>query len=521
MSTFVRFSKDADHCGRSSLGAAAHLEPSRRLALLLPLFIPAIAIAQSAPTRERTDIALSAASPIAIGETRRLVSRRLGEARELLIATPASYAKGSDRYPLLVLLDGSENFVTVVSAAHALATSGRIPEMIVVGVVNTHRDRDFTPALTQTRDEPPGISQMGGADSFEAFLADELLPSIDDAYRTQPLRILVGHSLGGLLAMHTLATRPALFRMYLTLEPSLWWDARSPVKGVLDMLRSTPALVARLVSVEGMSQEGWRPDWQALRAAAPAAVLTSLVSVDSETHQNLMYRGAYGGLLALFHDYPPVSNHDVSLATLAALETQYARVSRDFGYSVPIPLGVLLDLVDREQNQRRFAAAQHALARARELYPHSRTLPEWQTNLDSMIAGARRLHLEEQKSQIVYAPVTAAGARIVLGRWRSLPNASAPPANFEFRLAGDTLTRSLLVHGIASDGGDLRFPIALVEIHGRTIRFERENRGGGRTVTSLTLSPDGKLRGSDELVGGRPIPAGFVVPKTVLELERF
>ena len=55
-----------------------------------------------------------------------------------------------------------------------------------------------------------------------------------------PLRILVGHSLGGLLAMHTLASRPALFRMYNTLEPSLWWDARSQVAHVLGMLRANP-----------------------------------------------------------------------------------------------------------------------------------------------------------------------------------------------------------------------------------------------------------------------------------------
>jgi hypothetical protein len=309
--------------------------------------------------------------------------------------------------------------------------------------------------------------------------------------------------------------------MYLTLEPSLWWDAREPVQRVLHTLRSTPNLVARLVSVEGTSQEGWRPDWKALRAAAPPGLLTTLVPVDSETHQNLMYRGAYGGLLALFHDYPPASSHDVSLATLPALDAQYARLSRDFGYVVPIPLGVLLDLADREQNQRRYAAAQSALTRARALYPQSQTVREWQANLDSMSAESRRLHLEEQKSLIAYAPVSPADAQFLLGHWRSVSTGTDPAAEFEFRLQRDTLTRTMLVHGIAGDGGDLRFPPSIVELRGRTLRFERENRGGGRVVTTLTLGADGKLRGGDDLVGGRPLPAGFVVPKTVLELERY
>ena len=502
-------------CHRSALAFACGV------AVLVACFESSTAIAQSALPARVASTTLSSGNPIAIGEGRRLFSRRLGEERELLVATPPSYGKGNDHYPVLILLDGSENFLTMVSATRALAVSGRVPEMIVVGVANTRRDRDFTPALERSTNLPPGVSQAGGAEAFEDFLAAELLPALDSAYRTQPLRILVGHSLGGLLAMHTLATRPSLFRMYLTLEPSLWWDARSQVGHVLETLRSTPALVSRLVTVEGTSQEGWRPDWKRLQSSAPPLMLTALVAVDSESHQNLMYRGAYRGLLALFHDYPPASSHDLALATLPALEAQYARMSREFGYPVPIPLGVLLDLADREQNQRRFSSAQKALARARESYPDSKLVQEWQANLDSLIIDARRRHLEEQKSQIEFSPVSVAGARALVGKWRSIPNSTSPAAEIEFQLAGDTLTRSLLVHGIAADGGDLRFPRSLVELQGRTVRFERENRGGGRVVSSLTLGADGILRGSDELVGGSPLPAGFEVPKTILEFRRY
>ena len=488
---------------------------------LVLCFRTAEALAQAAQPARPASTTLSSTTPIAIGESRRIFSRTLGEDRELLVATPLSYGKGKDRYPVLVLLNGSENFLTVVSAVRALSVSGRIPEMIVVGVANTRRDRDFTPALERTTDLPPGVTQAGGADAFDDFLASDLLPSLDSAYRTQPLRILVGHSLGGLLAMHTLATRPSLFRMYLTLEPSLWWDARSQVAHVLEMLRWTPGFVARLVTVEGTSQEGWRPDWQQLRTSAPPLLRTELVAVDSETHQNLMYRGAYRGLLALFPDYPPASRHDIALANLPAVEAQYARMSRDFGYPVPIPLGVLLDLADREQNQRRFKTAQDALTRARDLYPDSRTVLEWQANLDSLIVDARRRHLQEQKSQISFVPVSMADARILVGKWRSIPNSTSPPAEIEFQLVGDTLMRALLVHGIAADGGDLRFPRSLVEVRGHRVRFERENRGGGRTVSSLTLDADGVLRGTDDVVGGSPLPAGFKVPKTILEFRKY
>ena len=37
-------------------------------------------------------------------------------------------------------------------------------------------------------------------------------------------RVLVGASLSGLAATHTLLTQPGLFNRYLIVSPSLWWD---------------------------------------------------------------------------------------------------------------------------------------------------------------------------------------------------------------------------------------------------------------------------------------------------------
>jgi len=55
-------------------------------------------------------------------------------------------------------------------------------------------------------------SLQGGGGKFLDFLRDELIPHIEAKYRTVPFRILVGHSLGGLLALDSLLRRPPIFR---------------------------------------------------------------------------------------------------------------------------------------------------------------------------------------------------------------------------------------------------------------------------------------------------------------------
>jgi uncharacterized protein len=53
----------------------------------------------------------------------------------------------------------------------------------------------------------------------------EIIPFIQNRYAVDSNeRILVGRSLGGLAAVHALLTRPDLFRRYVILSPSIWWD---------------------------------------------------------------------------------------------------------------------------------------------------------------------------------------------------------------------------------------------------------------------------------------------------------
>ncbi len=166
------------------------------------------------------------ANPIVIGETVHIRSSVLNEERELLISKPAGYEAGSDRYPVLYLLDGEAHFRYASGIVQFLAANDRIPKMLVVAIASVsiaRRTRDLTTPSSAEIDKRFALGN-GGADAFLSFIEGELIPFVDRTYRTRPYRVLVGHSLGGLFAIHSLTTKPKLFNAYIAIDPSLQWN---------------------------------------------------------------------------------------------------------------------------------------------------------------------------------------------------------------------------------------------------------------------------------------------------------
>lgn len=483
----------------------------RCLPLLCLIALPLTAAAQ-----------ISNASSVILGTRLSIPSRALNETREVIVATPPGYSQPGSRFPVLFVLDGSENLLTTVSASRALASAGRMPPAIVVAVVNTNRSRDFTPSLVATKELPPEVPATG-ADPFLQFLSTELVPLIDSKYRTYPMRVIIGHSLGGLLAMHALAVKPALFRGYLTLEPSLWWDDRHPAKAVLDSLRAHRESIGRLVDVEGTSDEGWKPDWDALTKSAPAHFRASFVHIANESHENLPYLGIYAGLAKLFDDYLPLMRHDRSYANVDSLRQQYSVISRDFGYPVKPPLGSLLTIANNEANQRRFAQARQALAVADSLYPGSPSSQQFRAGIAEVEKDAAASRLGPPTSALEFRPTTAAEAASLIGDWDVLMRVE-PGTPFKgtasFFTKGDSLMIRFTAHGVAIDGGDLSEPPSPVRVVGDSVYWERENAGGGHAVTAAKITAPDRMKGEETIAGGHKLPPGFTPPRAFVELTR-
>ncbi|MFW0738124.1 alpha/beta hydrolase-fold protein [Flavobacterium sp. T12S277] len=172
-------------------------------------------------------------SKIEIGTIDSISSKVLNENRKIWIHLPKSALNASlakQKYPVVYLLDAEGHFSSVVGIIEEMSEvngNTNCPEMIVVGITNTNRNRDLTP--THSEVDPPFVpkslsDQSGGGEKFVEFLEKELIPYIDGKYPTTPYKTLIGHSFGGLTALNILTNHTNLFNAYLAIDPSMWWD---------------------------------------------------------------------------------------------------------------------------------------------------------------------------------------------------------------------------------------------------------------------------------------------------------
>lgn len=160
----------------------------------------------------------AATPPAARYVPEKLQSAILGEERRAIVRLPRGYDRDATaRHPVLFKLDGDGGLKSYEEALDALGTTGAAPGVILVVIPNGRgqRERDMTPASLHQDADPTGkmgTGEMGRGDRFLEFLDKELVPLIDQRYRTSPVRILAGHSRSALLVVQSLISQPGLFQ---------------------------------------------------------------------------------------------------------------------------------------------------------------------------------------------------------------------------------------------------------------------------------------------------------------------
>lgn len=138
-------------------------------------------------------------------------SKVLNENRKILIKLPKGYDKSNKSYPVIYRLDGEiDLYSETIGIINRLAYIDElIPEMIVVMIENTNRNRDMMPTKTGFFNSEPG------AENFKKFIDDELILYINSHFRTTNEKILCGQSLSAVFTLYYLLTSPDSFNSYI------------------------------------------------------------------------------------------------------------------------------------------------------------------------------------------------------------------------------------------------------------------------------------------------------------------
>ena len=272
-----------------------------------------------------------------------LESKVMSETRTILIRVPESYARGGRAYPVLYMTDGDRQIAHTGATADFLAREGRMPELIIVGINNTDRTRDLTPTHVERMDGGFNVATSGGGDRFLDFIATEVIPYVEKNYRTQPYRVLAGHSFGGLFASHAFFTRPNLFQGVIAVSPTLTWDNRYVYRKASEWVKNTPDRPATYVVSVGNEGEALDREFDALKALLDKSGRKELafeaVRFGDEDHGSVVMPTHYAGLRKVFEpfrfllggpDEDPKKLH-------ARAREHYAKATARVGFPVPIP----------------------------------------------------------------------------------------------------------------------------------------------------------------------------------------
>lgn len=138
-------------------------------------------------------------------------SKELNENRKIIIKLPKGYDETKKSYPVIYRLDGNiDLFSETIGTINRLAYIDElIPEMIVVMIENTNRNRDMMPTKTGFFDTEPG------AEKFKKFIDNELVPYINKSFRTTNEKILCGQSLSAIFTLYYFLTNTNFFDSYI------------------------------------------------------------------------------------------------------------------------------------------------------------------------------------------------------------------------------------------------------------------------------------------------------------------
>jgi uncharacterized protein len=266
----------------------------------------------------------------------------------MAVVTPASYGHGQQRYPVLYLTDAEVQLGHARATVEFLSRNGLLPEMVLVGILNTSRTRDLTPTRGSAEEQPQHPT-AGGGEHFLDFIERELMPLIDARYRTLPLRVYAGHSFGGLLGLHALFTRPHLFAAVVAASPSVGWDEGLVLREAEALKPSgTHAPRALYVTLGGREAspdvlEDFRDLARAMQAVPWPDFDWAWQVLPGEDHGSVVLPGYYAGLRHIFAGWrmPLETPAGTSPPTLATVRAYYQALSQRWGYSVAPPEGLV------------------------------------------------------------------------------------------------------------------------------------------------------------------------------------
>ncbi len=228
-----------------------------------------------------------------------------------------------------------------------------MPEAIVIGLSSNQREHHLHPGK--------------GADKYLKFIKTEVLPYIDETYRTKSFNSISGHSLGGGFALYAFLKEPAIFNLCMAGSP---YPIQQILKIQVDTFPDHRHLYSSMGTVDDISQK----DFSALKKhlEANSQITTQFDIHQGESHISNIAINFQEGLKFFYTDWHFQLPETITQPIDKLLFQHYEQLSNKMGYAVNVnEWQVIYPIMDQLARNRDFDNAIKALKYCIKIHPKS------------------------------------------------------------------------------------------------------------------------------------------------------
>lgn len=300
-------------------------------------------------------------------------SSKLGENRKLKIQLPRNYDKNTDKkYPIVLVLDADYLFEPVAGNVDYFSYWEDMPESIVVGVMqgdSRYEDGSYDDANYMPADK--------GAEFFE-FIGLELIPYLDEKYRTAKFIVGVGHDFTANFLNYYLFKDPPLLNGYINLSPDMapHMDTRLVERIPNISEKIFYYLATGTDDIKGLMESAESLNTQ-LKGLESKSFSYYYDNFDGATHYSLGARGIPSALEKIFSVYRPISKKEYA-DVLMNKETEvyqylvdkYQLIDDLFGIDNPIRINDFVAAGTAAEKKKQWESLENIAKLAKKQYPN-------------------------------------------------------------------------------------------------------------------------------------------------------
>lgn len=301
-------------------------------------------------------------------------SSKLGESRQLKIQLPRGYDNNTDKkYPLFIVLDGDYLFEVVAGNVDYYSYWEDMPEAIVVGV--NQLGKRFDDCMYSGQNSLPIET---GASFFE-FIGLELIPFIENGYRTENFRVAVGHGETANFINYYLLKGQPLFQAYVAISPEL---APKLLEYIPDGLTKAQSKLFYYLANTTLDSKDIIKDAERLHSSISAIdnknVLYKYDSFEGPSHYSLPAHAIPNAIETIFHVFQPISVKEyreyilkLDTSPVVYLEEKYQTIFDLFGIEKQILINDFKAIAAAIEKNEQFEFYEALGKLARKHYPET------------------------------------------------------------------------------------------------------------------------------------------------------